>query len=85
LAICLPGRDDPNEAAICLIAMTNEQQAQSRTQSKQNETIFLVRMVGIANEEAVLVQEGRSCFVEGNLMPLDIGGVFVWIPLESKF
>jgi hypothetical protein len=41
-------------------------------------------MIRIPDQQGVVIEEDRACFVEGNLMLLAVGGVLGLVSLESE-
>jgi hypothetical protein len=58
---CLASGDDPNQPALSAIAVADKYEPQHRTQSEEDETIFVFRMIGIVNElGAFIMEDGRQ-------------------------
>jgi hypothetical protein len=62
--------------------MANNQRIQFIAGSKQDETIFIFRVIGIKELHRVLVVESGASFFERNAVFFDIGFFFRVIPFE---
>ena len=56
-AIRFPGRDDPHDVGLLAIAMTNDEEPQARAEAEENKTLLGAGMVGIIDENGVLVRK----------------------------
>jgi hypothetical protein len=64
---CRPSRgDDSDNLTFAPIAVTDQQQSEGATQTEQNKSIFLLRMVRIVNQSSLFIEEYRPCVLEGN-------------------
>jgi hypothetical protein len=64
LFVRLPRRDDPNHLVVLPVAMGYDQHPKSKTESQQQEAVFLVGMIGIEIEFGVIVEENGLRLLE---------------------
>jgi hypothetical protein len=57
LRTCFAGRDDSNDDAVTAITVTNQKQSQCATQTKENNAVFIVRVIRVVNQFGSLVDE----------------------------
>ena len=64
--------------------MTNDEGAQARADTHEHEAYLLDRMIGIVDEERIVVQKDGLGFLEGDPMPLPIRLCLGNIPFEAQ-
>jgi hypothetical protein len=62
--------------------VANDECSHGLTEAQQEEAIFFFGVVGVADQESLLVEEDRNGLAEGDAMLPLIGRRFVIIPLE---
>ena len=67
-----------------LVAVADKKDAKGRTQAEEDEPILLCRMIGIVNQEGILIKEDGSGLFKGNLVPSEVDGVLGGIPFELQ-
>ena len=83
--IRLPCRNDSHDVGLLPIAVAYDEETQARAEAQENKTLFLAGMVGVIDENGVLVQKGRGGLFERQAMQPDIRAALLWIPLEAQF
>ena len=64
--------------------MGNNQKPKTGTQAKKDESIFVVRMVGVIEQQAVFISEDRLPLVERDTMLSFIQSMFLLIPFKAN-
>ena len=64
--------------------MADHEDPQSEAHAKEEESIFVLRMVGVEEPDGVLVVESRAGFLEGDAVLPNVCSLFAFIPLESQ-
>lgn len=84
MLIRLSGRDDPDDGVIFSVTMANNQNAEFETHAEHDESVFVLRMVGIEETNGILIEKYRLCFLERDAMFPYVFPVLVFIPFETK-
>lgn len=63
--------------------MRHDQQSQLCAQTKQNEAVFFIGMIGIGDKPSELISKDRPRFFKGDAMFTLIDGVLGLVPFES--
>jgi len=64
--------------------MAYHQGSKGATQTKQDESFFVLGVVGIAYQKRLLVEEHRPRFLERNPMLPSVLRLLIVVPLEAK-
>src|SRR3569832_199512 len=81
---CLAGRNDPNDIAFLAIAMTHDQHPKRTAEAHENETILVLRVIGIVDQLCPLVREHRTGFLEAHAVLPGVRRSLARVPLETK-
>ena len=63
--------------------MNHDQKSEAEAEAQKNESVFVFRVVGVVDQQAVFVGEHRLRVVEGDAVLAQVGLGFPWIPLEA--
>jgi hypothetical protein len=85
ISVRFPGRKKSNDSLTFSKAMTDYENPQLETHPKQDEAIFIFRMIRVEELYSILIIKGRASFIEGNTMFSYIGLFLPIIPLETQF
>ena len=66
------------------ITVTDNEGAKRRAQAQKHEAILVVGMVGVVDEQGMIVKEDRLSFLERNAMLALIEATLSGVPVESK-
>ncbi|HEX4337777.1 MAG TPA: hypothetical protein VH062_17830 [Polyangiaceae bacterium] len=64
--------------------MADDEDSQRRAQTEQDEARLAVGMIGVVEEQRIVVREDALCFVERNAMLAPIRVAFLGVPFESE-
>ena len=64
--------------------MANNENAKPETHAEHDESVFVLRMVGIEETNGVLVKKNGLCFFERDFVLFNILFVFALAPFESN-
>lgn len=81
----LPRRDQADHIFTAPRAVADDELAQHGTQTKEDESVVLGGVIGIGNQEGVLVKEDRSSFLKGYAGRTAVSDVLALVPFEAQF
>jgi hypothetical protein len=79
-----PRRDDSDNTTFVSVAVTNNQEPQRRTQTKQNQAFLIFGMVGVVNQLGTLIEECGLRFLEAHTVLLKIGRGLSFVPVKGQ-
>ena len=83
-SVRLPRRDDANGGAVP-VAMTDDKRSERTAEAEKNKTLLRSRMIGVRNQQGMLVKEDRLSVLERNpVFPL-VCGILAIVPFEPQF
>lgn len=65
--------------------MANDERAQGRAEAQKDKPVFVVRMVGIVDEQTLIIRESGLRFFERNPMLTLVCTALRLVPFETKF
>ena len=84
LAVSPASRNESDHIPLSPIAMTYHQRSQGDAKPEEDEPFFLLRMVGVGDQQCVPVEKYRLRPLERNPVLAPILGVLPVIPLEAE-
>lgn len=78
-----PGRDNPNDAFVVPVAMTDDEDPRVGADAEDDEAILSFGMVRIRDDQGGIVIEYRLGLLEAHAMLAQIGLGLPFIPLET--
>jgi hypothetical protein len=78
------GRDDPDDLIRFSIAMADDQSSKHGAQTKKDESIFLLRVFGVIEQEGMLIREDRGSLLKGHAVFPLILPILSLIPIEVQ-
>lgn len=64
--------------------MAHNEQSKLQAEAEEDETIFILGMVGVGKEPGILIKEDRSGLLERDTVPRAIKAALRLIPLKPK-
>lgn len=85
LALVRPsGRDDPDDRFPFPVAVAHNEEPELKTHPQEDESVFVLRMVGIEIDLRVLIVKSSLRLLEGDPMLPLIGQILALVPDESQ-
>ena len=76
--------DDADSVAFRPIAVHDDQDAQTAAQTKENEAVFVIGVIGVVNQASPFICEDALRFLEGHAVLLLVRTRLDGIPFEAK-
>ena len=67
-----------------MVAVADDQEPQCRADTEQYEPFFATRMIGVVNQDGVVVEEHRLRFLERDAVLALVAGVLPLVPLKAQ-
>ena len=83
-SVRLPSRDDADSRAAS-VAVTHDQRSEGTAQAEKNEAFFPFRMIGVRNEQRVLVKEDRLRLLKRDAVCPPVCRILPIVPFEPQF
>ena len=80
----LASRDDSYDVTITAITVTNQKQSQRSTQTEENKTVFVVRVVRVVDQFGSLIHKNRFRLFKTHPVFLCIWRRFALVPFKAQ-
>ena len=84
MSASLASRDDSYDATVTAITVTNQKQSQRPTQTKENKTIFINRVIWVVNQFGPFVDENRFRLLKTDPVLLCVCRRFALVPFKAQ-
>jgi hypothetical protein len=81
--ICLAGGDDPDDITTTAVTVANDESAKRGAQTEQDEAVFVVGVIGVIDEQSMIVQEDGLGLLERNAVLSLVDAILAEGPIRT--